>query len=309
MVKRLQNKISESRITLPVVAVYAAVIWLACGLIPNQWWIQFVCFAVSTYLMIELNNSNALIRIYSKMVSSSFLMLSVCCCFLFASLKGAITEMLVIATYGLLYKTYQEQEATGKTYYAFLCMGLASLANVHVLYYVPALWMLMGLFLKSLSVKNILASILGVLTPYWLGIGYLTYIADYSMLTEHVAKFTAFNAPFDFSILSLQQITTLGFTVVLAATGIIHYLNTSFYDKIRIRMMYYCFICMTILTAMFIVVQPQHYDMLMRMMIINTCPLIAHFMALTSTRITNIAFCLIILAILSLTGYNLWIVL
>ena len=68
MIKRIQNKVAESRFTLPAVAVYGGIIWLLCGLFPQQWWLQFTLFAVSTYLMVELNNSNVLIRIYSRSV-------------------------------------------------------------------------------------------------------------------------------------------------------------------------------------------------------------------------------------------------
>ncbi|MDR9825015.1 hypothetical protein RCJ22_05260, partial [Vibrio sp. FNV 38] len=86
MIKRTQNHVAESRFTLPVVVLYAIAVWLASGLlIPSVpitseglWkgaWVQFVCFFVSAYVLVELNNSNALIRIYSRTVSCSFIVL------------------------------------------------------------------------------------------------------------------------------------------------------------------------------------------------------------------------------------------
>ena len=82
MLKRTQNKVAESRFTLSVVVAYAIAIWLVSGMLIPQLplttegirqgaWIPFVCFMVSAYLMVELNNSNALIRIYSRTVSCS----------------------------------------------------------------------------------------------------------------------------------------------------------------------------------------------------------------------------------------------
>ena len=41
-------------------------------------------------------------------------------------------------------------------------------------------------------------------------------------------------------------------------------------------------------------------------MIITTAPLIAHFIALTHTKVTNIAFCVLTGLTLLLTAYNLW---
>ena len=57
----------------------------------------------------------------------------------------------------------------------------------------------------------------------------------------------------------------------------------------------------------FLILQPQHYDMLIRIMIIAASPLIGHFIALTRTRFTNIAFLIITGAIFILTAVNLWI--
>ena len=74
--KRLQNTVSESRMALPCTAAYAICIWLLAGLLQGNWWIQFAIFAVCTYLMVELNNANALLRIYSRMVSCTFVVLS-----------------------------------------------------------------------------------------------------------------------------------------------------------------------------------------------------------------------------------------
>jgi hypothetical protein len=54
------------------------------------------------------------------------------------------------------------------------------------------------------------------------------------------------------------------------------------------------------------VLQPQHYDHLIRMMVINTAPLIGHFLALTRTRWTNMAFFAIVAIVLITTGINLW---
>ena len=71
-------------------------------------------------------------------------------------------------------------------------------------------------------------------------------------------------------------------------------------------MLYQFFITMNLLSAVLLVIMPQHYDFLLRMMIINTSPLIAHFIALTRTRVTNIAFYVITLSALMLTAYNLW---
>ena len=69
MIRRLQNQIAESRWALPLTAIYGAAIVVLLGAVERQMWAQTALLALSTLLMVELNNANALIRIYSRMVS------------------------------------------------------------------------------------------------------------------------------------------------------------------------------------------------------------------------------------------------
>ena len=99
---------------------YALAVWLLCGVLSNHWWWQIGCFAVATYLMVQLNNANVLIRIFSRMVSSSFLALSCAACFLFPFLREAVMITCLTAFTLLFFYTYQDKKAVGLTYYAFL---------------------------------------------------------------------------------------------------------------------------------------------------------------------------------------------
>ena len=72
----IQNQVASSRWTLPATLLWAAVIWLSDGLIAENWWMQAACYVLCTYLMAELNNSNALIRTFTRLVSVSFLILT-----------------------------------------------------------------------------------------------------------------------------------------------------------------------------------------------------------------------------------------
>lgn len=306
MEKRLQNIVAESRLTLPVTAVVAAAVWLLAGLVQGGTWMQFACFVVTAYLMVELNNSNALIRIYSRTVSCSFILMACAACFSFHSLRGAVAEMCAVASYIPLFRTYQDRQSPGWTFYAFLCLGVASMAYIHILYYVPLILLLMAIRLGSLSGRTFAASLIGLATPYWFASLYFVYTGDINMAGEHFARLWTFGQIADFSSWQLPHFLTLALVVALSATGTVHYLRTSYNDKIRIRMFYGCFITVNFATIAFLALQPQLFDLLMRIMIINTSPLIAHFIALTKTKATNIAFCAIVAATALLIAYNLW---
>ena len=317
MIKRTQNKVAESRFTLPATAAYAIAVWLLSGqLIPivpftsNQIiqgaWIQLICFIVSTYLMVELNNSNALIRIYSRMVSCSFIMLLCAGCFMFGSLSGAIVQLCLVTSCLMLFHCYQDRHSVGWTFYAFLFVGLSSLLFIQILFYVPFLWIMMFFQMTALSWRTFYASILGLFTPYWFIAPYFVFHADTSTPVSHLSELISFSTPFDYSQITFNQMLLFIFVVLLGVTGIVHYLRNQSADSIRIRMLYGCFIYLFIFTVIFLILQPQHFDILIRILIINTSPLIAHFISLTHTRITNVAFLIISTVAVLMTLFNLW---
>ena len=307
MRKLLQNRIAESKITMPATTVYAVVVWLFCGILTHHWWWELVCYGITTYLMVELNNINALLRIFSRMVSSAFLALTCCACFLFPALHEASMMMSLAASILLLFTTYQNKDSAGITYYAFLFFGLASIAYIHVLFFLPLIWLMMITNIMSLSWRTWIASLLGLLTPYWFYITWLLYQQDYSTVINHFTALTVFEEPFNLYGISDSQKATLALVSLLTIIGIVHHIHKSYLDKIRIRMFFGFFIWMDLAAFLFLFLQPQHFNAMLLIMILNTSPLIAHFIALSSTKLTNITFLVITSATLLLTIYNIWI--
>ena len=315
MFKRIQNQVAESRFLLPAVTAFAIAVWLISGqLIPalpftltqllHGAWVQFVCFLVTVYMMVELNNSYALIRIYSRTVSSSFLLLLCAGSFLFGSLGGAIVQLCIVGYLFTVFHCYQDKQSAGWTYYAFICVGLASMVFVHVLFFVPFLWLQMLFQLSSLSWRTFLASLVGLLTPYWFAMPLLILQGQYEWLPAHFAALADFH--YDLSQLTVNQLLLFLLVVGTGVTGTVHYWRKKSGDNIRIRLFYDCFIYTWMLAAGFLILQPHHYDALIRIMIINVSPLIGHFLALTSTRATNIAFYAICGVVFVVTVFNLW---
>lgn len=304
--KRLQNHIAESRIALPVTAVYAIVVWTVCGLFTHSWWGQFACFALSAYLMVIMNNYHALIRIYSRMVSCSFLMLSCMACHLFPDLKGSVVQLCIIASYMLLFSCYQDKQSSGRMYYAFLFIGLASSVFIQLLFFVPLLWLLITVHLNAMSWRTFLASIMGLMTPYWIALPIMYYqLGNADVLITHFSEIAHFQEFGNYSM-SIPTLLTLGIIIVLAVIGISHYWRTSHNDKIRIRQLYSFFISMTIVTTVLLLLQPQYSNVLIRLLTVSMTPLIGHFFALTHTKWTNMAFLAIVIVCLIVTGIIVW---
>ncbi|MBP5257956.1 MAG: hypothetical protein J6Z41_04350 [Prevotella sp.] len=302
--KRTQNIVAEGRFTLPLLAVLCGVLWIWFGLLTQQLWIQTAFVTISTLLMVTLNNSNSLIRIYSRMVSSSFLLLTTMAMIRYTSVRGCTLQMCLIAFYMCIFRTYQNRKSSGWMYYAFLCLSMASLVFVKVLYLVPVVWLLCTLKFYSLNVKTFVASLLGLFTPYWFILPWLIMREEFYRISTHFSPLWQFSPLCDISRLSMRELITFALILILALTGTIHYVRTGYNDKIRTRMLYSFFITICWATIIFLVLQPLHYNELIPMIIVSVSPLIAHFLALTHTWFTNLAFWLFFLAISTLTVLN-----
>ena len=86
----------------------------------------------------------------------------------------------------------------------------------------------------------------------------------------------------------------------------IHFRLNNYKDKIRTRMLFEIFSVMSLSIILFIGLQPQHLDILLALLIVNTSPMIGHYIALTYTRITNISFYIILILTVLLTFINIW---
>jgi len=88
-------------------------------------WLQVALLGFAGYLMFQLNNVNALIRIFSRMVSCSYLVLMTMAFFLFEDIANSIISVLAIAFYIFFFSIYQEGRAVGRIFYAFAASELS----------------------------------------------------------------------------------------------------------------------------------------------------------------------------------------
>ena len=306
MPKYFQNRIAGSRLTLPVTGIYALAIWFMGGVLQEQWWLQLACFAFTAYLVVLLSNMNSLIRVYSRLMSAFFLALGCCDCLLFPSVSESACILFFVLSYLILFMSYQDKTRSGYVLYAFIALGIASMFYVHMLCLVPLFWLFMRYNLLALSWRTWMASILGVLTPYWFAECWYFYRGEPWILLEHFEPLANFESVADYAVVTPGQAALYILLVVLGIMGSIHFIHKSYLDSIRVRLLYSIFISMDLILAVFLALQPQHYNLLIRLMIVNTAPLVAHFFALTSTKVTNVVFYTTLTAIITLTVYNLW---
>ena len=278
------------------------------GSLPSyEEWASLACFVLTSYIMVELSNVNALIRVRSRMVTSTFIVLSAAAAFIIGPIPPVVTQLSFVAATLILFSTYQNRQAMGSTFFAFFFIGLATCTFVQTFLLVPVVWILMATQLQSLSWRSWLASLLGLLTPYWLMLPWLIFEGDFTLWTNHIERLTAtFSRPLDFSDVTPGQAALFLLTIIIFAIGASHFWTHSYEDKIRIRLLYGFFAVMTMTCAVLLIFLPHYYATLMRLMLIFASPFAAHFFTLTSSRLTNVLFIIVLFATLAVGVLNIF---
>lgn len=294
---RFQNKVATSGFTLPVAALVATLLWAAIGPITQDKVICWVCCAVCSYLLVEFNNSNALLRIRSRLTTSTFLIGMGSFTFLHESIESIVVTFFILGCYYFLFRSYQDSHHTANIFHAFLSLGIAGLICPSVICLIPFLYWSMAAYLRSLSFKTFCASLIGLLTPLWLYGAYFIYLQDYTALWDKMHEFDSFQIPTlaDYLSLDLSRVAAFALIFIFGLIGSIHAMRTSYNDKIRTRMQFYTLILFECVFLLLLLGQPRLFDHSLCILTLTAAPVIAHFFALTSTRITNLLFILSIL--------------
>lgn len=156
---------------------------------------------------------------------------------------GTVYLMLLVGAYHILINTYRNHTAMGSYFTAFCLIGIASLYCPQILYAAP-LWMLCSGFMQSLHLRTALASLLGLLTPYWTAFCVLfltdntslthSFVEKLTMSTEHAS--TPIHIPLGegntiaIPMMAIQMVWTL----LLAVPAIVHHILSST-SKVRTR--------------------------------------------------------------------------
>ena len=329
MKRRLQNKIAESSVTLPVACGLATVLWwLPQGTFSTDYVLGWVVCAVMTYIFIEMNAVNSLLRIRSRMISSLFLLVMTACGFLHPFQTGLLVSLAVLIALFFLFKTYDVDNPQLPTFHAYLCFSLGSFAWPPLLLLLPLMLWNQGVFMRSLRPKTFGAAILGLLLPYMFLWGFqclqaflaalpafqdqkisllaflpeerasfpLVFSAD-SLFFADFFNFTAFPRKEDFlsyvAFPPTREVSNCVFLFFLGLTGLIHYIRKSYDDKINVRMKYYSLLTFQVATTMWLVLQPKHFCYIFPVLLVTTVPAAAHFITFTRTFLTN-AWCFIL---------------
>ena len=277
-----RHRVATGAFTLPLTVVIAAGVWAVSKFEEVILWAGFCLALVVTYMLMELNNRNQLLRIRSRMVSSTFLLTLAACPFLHCFSAAYLTAIALVGVYFLLFAAYQDGRASGLVFYAFMLLAAAAIILPPLICLAPLLVFSLLVQLRSLSWRTFFAAVFGAMLP-------LVYFIAWSLWNNDFPD-TLFPL-FDWQpvvptleTFSPDQMLYAGWLLFLTVLSLLHYYRTNFNDKIRVRMYFYIIIEVEIALWAGLVFFPQYFDMLFLLLLVNTAPLIAHYFALARGR-------------------------
>ena len=296
-------RIATGAFTLPVMAGVAVLLWLIPGIGDIALWIGLAVVGLTTFLLAELNNRNALLRIRSRLMGATFLALYAACPELHDGSFSMAPMFCLVLGYFQLFSAYQKPHAEGEVFRAFMFLGIASWFYPLLLLIAPVLYFCLLIQLRILTWRTWFAGLMGLMVPYWFYAGWAIWndVIDTAFLP--FVKAFHLTAP-DYHSVPMDVLALLIYTSILALLSVFHFTRTAYNDKIRTRMFFYVMICMEALILLACLFQPQHYHVLLQLLIANSAPLIAHYFALARGKVMNYLFNISLLTLGTITIFN-----
>lgn len=310
MVKnRLQNKVAGSELTFPVCIITAVAMW---------WWPQQAVSArefvglllclLTAFVLMETNTRQHIIRIRTRMMSCVWLILSASLSFMHPLGEPLVAATFLCISYMLLFRCYGKRRPQLTVFHAFVMLGLGSFCAPAMLLMVIPYFLYIAIFLRSLTHKAFWAGILGVAVPYWCYGVWCFTLGDIEDFTTRMACMASHDLPSLEAITSLPLVSKVsaGVVALLGIVSILHYLNTNYDDKIRVRMILYIYVSQTLLLLALLALQPALYQTTMALLVASASPLIAHYISLSKGIVNTIVFVVFLLLTTGMAALNLW---
>lgn len=303
----LQSFVTTGRFTLPVIILVSICCWMAVGigtgipairLLPG-----FALCGLVGYLLVEVNNAFALIRVRASAQTALYLLLATLSPELYSHYSGQAASACFLFAVMSLFRSYRSEHTSACLFHAFACVGTGSLFVPQLTLLAPILWIGAYSF-RSLNTKSFVASFIGWALPYWFLLGY-AYAADQMDLF-----FRPFRELADFSPLGLltdiSRIVTLTYLIVLFGVGAFHAIVLGDEDKLSTRNYLRFLVLLGVCVVVLIGFQPVLYDSLLPLLWVCTSILGGRLFLLSGSRASNLFFSGCLFAAVLLFAFNLW---
>lgn len=290
-----RNRVVESNLSLPFMVAITILLWATGPVQEVVAWVTLVLVGITTYTIVEWNNQCQLLRVRSRMNSVLFLSLTVISPTLLGGGLTLVPALCLLWCYFAIFKGYGIYRPQGYLFHGFLFLALGSIVYPPLLLVAPTLLVSCRSQLRALTFKPFVASLLGLALPYWFyaaAVSVLSYAGGLSpvaqqklenlgmvSLTWHPwTKYFTLSLP-DFSTLTAWQWSVFAVIILLGVRSVIHFISTSYNDKIRTRQYFYTMLLQLLPLLAVTVCLPQDARYTLPLLTLGVTPFAAHYLA------------------------------
>ncbi len=327
--KRLQGRVTAGRWTLPAVILTCTFCWiLAFFLLPDlqvkgdrsalwqaigssslpEWgsrMLSFLSYALIGYLLIQLNNTFAIIRMRASVQTSVYFLLMTICIGLHPLYSGTVVAVCFLLSIYFLFNSYQKLQSSSDLFYSFLFLGTGSLLFPQLTFFSP-LWLLEAYRFRSLTFRSFWGAVLGWTVPYWFLFGHAFFYGEMQLFYHPFQELMIFSPFLQLSSMPLWEIVTLAFLFILYVVSSVHCIIAGYEDKIQTRSYLQFLIDTAFFIFIFILWQPALGMELLPLLIIIVSILVGHLFVLTHSKASNFFFIGTMSVLILLFVFNIW---
>lgn len=217
----------------------------------------------------------------------------------------AFAALLFQLSFVLLLSAQLSAEPTGPLYTSFMLLGVQAFITPCSLWFIP-LSLLFCSITNILSVRGVAASLLGLLTPFWLVMGTAYVFPGVGAVTE--SFLAGLPAIFDVELpaFSLLNILLLIFVLVVLLPAAMVFVGSPSPAKplLRRRLSFVAVACVYLLILSFVVGGAAHYFYICQLPFVAI--LASYLLARNETRLLNVYFVVLNILVLAIATYALW---
>ena len=183
-----------------------------------------LCIILTGLILVILNKMFNFIRSVTWIFVSVFFLLTISTPIISSQLfTGTLVNLVIVLTMFTLYASFQNKRSQRNIYSSFALVSAACMFHYAYIYLIPVL-ILGYMLMQAGNLRSFLAMILGIITPFWIVLGFgIADIADFS-LPSYESVWAALRTPqLHLSIVYIAIVVIL--TVVLTSLNLLQIIN------------------------------------------------------------------------------------
>lgn len=315
-----QHQIATGRFTFPVAVLISIALWIIPFANKTEL-LSLLAGGITTYLLIELNTTFALIRTRTEMPSALFICLYSSLLFLHPYKPTCWTQLFFMGSLFGLFNSYESKKAPIHIFHACLCLGLGSLLINDLIWIVPLIFIAM-IGLRSMSIRSFFAGLIGFTIPYWVILGYYLFmdingqinldgLGINQLLEQYFGDMIPINTSFEgiraeYRELGLVKGASYFLILSLSVVGTVCSHYNSFNDKVRTRCYIGALIPLELGIILLVLIHPALLDAIIPIQLIFAALTCSYLFSLIFTRFVGYFLLTVLGVAVGILALNVW---